>query len=78
LIPPAYVSRMLTGVPTVYQIECCIGEWSEGTRKMSKWDEGRYRTTYRSHIASLTDFGRHVHAQGQLEQIQYDLLETAR
>ncbi|KAH9965687.1 hypothetical protein BGW80DRAFT_1343800, partial [Lactifluus volemus] len=59
-------------------IECCIGEWSEGTRRMSDWDEGRYRTTYHSHIASLTEFGRHVSARGQLGQIQHDLLENAR
>jgi hypothetical protein len=66
------------GVSNIYQIECCISEWSEGTRRISNWDEARYRTTYRSHIASLNDFGRHVREQGQLELIQHELLEAAR
>ncbi|KAI0257084.1 hypothetical protein BJV78DRAFT_8286 [Lactifluus subvellereus] len=59
-------------------IECCIGEWSQGIRRQSSWDHEHFLNTYRSHINSLTAFSRHPHSQGQLEQIQKDLIKHAR
>jgi len=63
-----------------YQIECCIGEWTDGTRKESKWDEDRCKSVYRSHISSLNDLRDHSRRQGEdlVAQIQRDLLNNAR
>ncbi|KAI9509440.1 hypothetical protein F5148DRAFT_753521 [Russula earlei] len=35
-------------------IECCIDEWTDGTRMPCDWDEARFKTVYHSHISSLT------------------------
>jgi len=61
-------------------IECCIGEWTDGTYKASNWKEDHYKTTYLSHIKSLTDLRDHQppHGEELLAQIQYDLLKEAR
>jgi len=59
-------------------IECCIDEWSQGIRRQSSWSQEHFYNAYRSHINSLTDFSRHHHSQGQLEQIQKDLFKYAR
>ncbi|KAI0248446.1 hypothetical protein BJV78DRAFT_1131491, partial [Lactifluus subvellereus] len=58
-------------------IECCIGEWSQGIRRQSSWDQEHFYNAYLSHINSLTDFSRHPHSQGQLKQIQKDLFKYA-
>jgi Domain of unknown function (DUF6532) len=62
-----------------YQIECCIDEWTDGTYKTSNWNEDRYKTSYLSHMKSLTDLWdhEHPHGQGLLAQIQHDLLKEA-
>jgi len=62
------------------QIECCIGEWTDGTRRVSNWDEGRYKTVYFSHISSLNDLRDHGQPQGEdlLAYIQHGLLKNAR
>jgi len=61
-------------------IECCITEWTDGTHKISAWNEGRYEVTYRSHVKSLTDLRDLNRPQGGelLAQIQHDLLRDAR
>jgi len=59
-------------------IECCIDEWSQGIRRPTGWSQEHFYNAYRSHINSLTDFSRHPHSQGQLEQIQKDLFKYAR
>ncbi|KAH9984994.1 hypothetical protein BJV77DRAFT_141797 [Russula vinacea] len=62
-------------------IECCIGEWSDGTWKESKLSEERCKAIYVSHLNSLRDLRSHgQHQQGGdlLAQIQYDLLKEAR
>jgi len=61
-------------------IECCINDWTDGTRRASSWDEGRYKTVYHSHISSLNELRDHGHPQGGdlLTQIQQDLLKDAR
>jgi Domain of unknown function (DUF6532) len=71
---------VLTSILCHYQIECCIGEWTDGTYKPSNWKEDHYKTTYLSHIESLTALRDHQppHGEGLLAQIQYDLLKEAR
>jgi len=61
-------------------IECCIDEWTDGTRKASNWNECRYKTVYQSHISSLNELRDHGYPQGGdlLTQIQHDLLRDAR
>jgi hypothetical protein len=62
-------------------IECCIGEWSEGTWKESNLSEERYKAIYLSHLNSLRDLrshGQHLQGGDILAQIQYDLLKEAR
>jgi len=61
-------------------IECCIDEWSDGTRRASNWDEARCKTVYNSHISSLIDLRDRSPSQGGdlLAHIQRDLLEAAR
>jgi hypothetical protein len=63
-----------------YQIECCIGEWTDGAYKTSNWNEDRYKAAYFSHIRSLTDLCdlEPPHGQGLLAHIQYELLKEAR
>jgi hypothetical protein len=71
---------MLTGC-TRHQVECCIGEWSDGTWKESKFTEERYKSIYLSHVNTLLNLHSHgQHQQGGdlLAQIQYDLLREAR
>jgi hypothetical protein len=62
------------------QIECCIDEWSDGTRKETEWDGTRFRTVYQSHISSLEDFWQHDIAQGAnlFEYIRSGLLKEAQ
>lgn len=73
-IPIEAIALVLTA------IECCITEWTDGTLKTSNWNEGRYETTYRSHVKSLTDLRDHNPPQSGelLKQIQRDLLKDAR
>jgi hypothetical protein len=62
-------------------VECCIGEWSDGTWKESKFTEERYKSIYLSHVNTLLNLHSHgQHQQGGdlLAQIQYDLLREAR
>jgi len=61
-------------------IECCINEWTDGTRRDSNWDEERYKTVYFSHISSLNDLRDHGQPQGEdlLAYIQLGLLKNAR
>ncbi|KAI9509443.1 hypothetical protein F5148DRAFT_1187393 [Russula earlei] len=61
-------------------IQCCIDEWTDGTRKESKWTEERYKTVYDSHISSLNALRDHSRPQGEdlISQIQRDLLKNAR
>ncbi|KAI0294516.1 hypothetical protein BC826DRAFT_1137173 [Russula brevipes] len=61
-------------------IECCIDEWTDGTRKNSSWNEERYKTVYHSHVKSLTDLRDYNHPQSVdlLEQMQRELLQNAR
>ena len=60
------------------QIECCIDEWTDGTRKASNWNEGRYKNVYHSHISSLNELRNHPQGGTLLTQIQYNLLKDAR
>ncbi|KAH9057237.1 hypothetical protein EDB87DRAFT_1833256 [Lactarius vividus] len=61
-------------------VECCIDEWTDGTRKETEWDENRCKTVYKSHISSLEDFEKHGINQGAnlFEQIRSDLLKDVR
>lgn len=63
-----------------HQIECCIDEWTDGTRKETEWDEKRLKTVYQSHISSLNDFWQHDIARGAdlFEHIRIGLLKEAR
>jgi hypothetical protein len=66
---------------TLTVIECCIGEWSDGTWKESILNEERYQSIYVSHVNTLRDLHSHGHHQqggDLLGQIQYDLLKEAR
>ncbi|KAH9027999.1 hypothetical protein EDB84DRAFT_284806 [Lactarius hengduanensis] len=65
---------------TLTVIECCIHEWSNGTRRYSSWDDWKFQTVYDSHIASLVNFEAHspVGNGGALYQLQCDLLRNAR
>ncbi|KAH8982103.1 hypothetical protein EDB92DRAFT_2106766 [Lactarius akahatsu] len=60
-------------------IECCIDEWTDGTRQETTWDEERFKVTYRSHVGLLDDFQLRA-AQGfdSFEHIRSDLLKEAR
>jgi hypothetical protein len=62
------------------QIECCIDEWSDGTRKNSNWDQEKFRTVYNSHVSSLFEFQEHslVGKRDMLEELQRDLVRNAR
>ncbi|KAI9450205.1 hypothetical protein F5148DRAFT_1337392 [Russula earlei] len=61
-------------------IECCIDEWTDGTRKESNWTEGRYRSVYYSHVLSLNSLRDQSRPPGEdlVAQIQRDLLKNAR
>ncbi|KAH9008200.1 hypothetical protein EDB84DRAFT_134810 [Lactarius hengduanensis] len=61
-------------------VECCIDEWTDGTRKETEWDENQCKTVYQSHISSLNDFRQHGINQGAdlFEHIRGDLLKEAR
>jgi len=65
---------------TLMVIECCIDEWSSGTRKSSSWDDAKFQTVYDSHVSSLLDFQAHSPASNRdlLYQLQCDLLRNAR
>jgi len=65
---------------TLTVIECCIDEWSSGTRKDSNWDDPKFQTVYDSHVSSLLDFQAHSPASNRdlLYQLQCDLLRNAR
>ncbi|KAF8484453.1 hypothetical protein DFH94DRAFT_713756 [Russula ochroleuca] len=55
--------------------QCCIDEWTDGTRKGSSWDEERFKAVYRSHLEPLSQ----IHEGGDpLEEIRRDLLRNAR
>ncbi|KAN0137422.1 hypothetical protein V8E53_004867 [Lactarius tabidus] len=64
---------------TLMVIECCIDEWSSGTRKDSGWDDAKLQTVYDSHVSSLLDFQAHSPASNRdlLYQLQCDLLRNA-
>jgi len=59
--------------------QCCIDEWSDGTRKDSDWDDKRFETVYQSHIKSLNEFHDHDNADSgdPFEVIRGDLLRNA-
>ncbi|KAN0137443.1 hypothetical protein V8E53_004888 [Lactarius tabidus] len=61
-------------------IECCIDEWTDGTRKETEWDETRFKTVYQSHISLINDFWQHYIAQGTdlFENIRSGFLKEAR
>ncbi|KAH9167169.1 hypothetical protein EDB89DRAFT_137186 [Lactarius sanguifluus] len=61
-------------------VECCIDEWTDGTRKETEWDEKQCKTVYQSHISSLNDFREHGINLGAdlFEHIRSDLLKEAR
>ncbi|KAI9450996.1 hypothetical protein BJY52DRAFT_1175373 [Lactarius psammicola] len=61
-------------------VECCIDEWTDGTRKETEWDDKRFKTVYQSHINSLNDFRQHSIDKGVdlFEHIRSDLLKEAR
>jgi hypothetical protein len=62
-------------------IECCIDEWSTGTRKESMWKEEDYKTKYLSHLDLLRDItsrGPDQKGKNLLAWIQHDLLKNAR
>jgi len=61
-------------------IECCIDEWTDGTRKETEWDEQRFKTVYHSHISSLNDLSQRDITQGEslFEHIREGLLREAR
>ncbi|KAF8265704.1 hypothetical protein EI94DRAFT_1588060, partial [Lactarius quietus] len=61
-------------------MECCIDEWTDGTRKDTEWDDTRFKTVYQSHISSVNDFWRHDVAQkgDVFEHIRSCLLKEAR
>ncbi|KAH9957048.1 hypothetical protein BJV74DRAFT_954723 [Russula compacta] len=61
-------------------IECCIYEWSDGTRRECNWNEERYKTTYHSHVRSICKLRDHSppHSTELVQQIQSDLLKDAR
>ena len=40
----------------IYQIECAIDEWAEGSRLMIHFSEGDYIDVYKRHYASLEEF----------------------
>ncbi|KAH8982652.1 hypothetical protein EDB86DRAFT_2969932 [Lactarius hatsudake] len=58
-------------------VECCIDEWTDGTRKETEWDENQCKTVY---ISSLNDFWQHGINRGAdlLEHIRGDLLKEVR
>ena len=62
------------------QIECCIDEWTDGTRKETEWDERRFKTVYQSHISTLNDLWQRDITQGSrlFEDIREGLLREAR
>ncbi|KAF8265701.1 hypothetical protein EI94DRAFT_1804022 [Lactarius quietus] len=65
---------------TLTVIEWCIGEWSDGTRRYSSWDDVKFQTVYHSHVSSLLDFQARNPASDRdpLYQLQCDLLRNAR
>ncbi|KAI9451007.1 hypothetical protein BJY52DRAFT_135147 [Lactarius psammicola] len=65
---------------TLTVIECCIEEWSDGTRRESSWDDAKFQTVYDSHVSSLLDFQARSRASNRdvLYQLQCDLLRNAR
>ncbi|KAH9965684.1 hypothetical protein BGW80DRAFT_747777 [Lactifluus volemus] len=64
---------------TLTVIECCIDEWSDGTRRDSTWDSEKFRTVYNSHISSFSDFKAHCNTQNKDPlEIQRDLIKNAR
>jgi len=64
---------------TLVVIECCIDEWSTGTRKDSSWDDAKFQTVYDSHVSSLLDIQAYSPASNSLlYQMQCDLLRNAR
>ncbi|KAH9970477.1 hypothetical protein BJV74DRAFT_954096 [Russula compacta] len=52
-------------------IECCIYEWSDGTRRESNWNEERYKTTYHSHIRSICNLRDHSPHTAQILYSRY-------
>jgi hypothetical protein len=58
-------------------IECCINEWTSGTRKESLWDEERFKTVYRIHRKSLTEPSEMPLVGDKLEEIRRGLWENA-
>ena len=63
-----------------YQIECCIDEWTDGTRKDTRWGGEQFKTAYQSHISSINVFCQRgsVKVTDLFEHIQNDLLKEAR
>jgi len=66
---------------TLTVVECCINEWSEGIRKNSSWDDGKFQAVHASHVSSLFEFKAHSPANNDvndvLHQLQCDLLRNA-
>jgi len=61
---------------TLTVIEWCIGEWSDGTRRDSRWDDAKFQTVYDVHVSLLLDF--QAHSPAGLYRLQCDLLRNAR
>lgn len=61
---------------TLTVIECCLDEWSDGTRRDSSWEDMIFHTVYNSHLSSLLDF--QAHSPERVYQLQCDLLQDAR
>ena len=55
-------------------------EWSDGVRKDTTWDDGKFQAVYASHVSSLFTFKAHSPASKTdvLYQLQCDLLKDAQ
>lgn len=56
-----------------FQIIWCIGEWSDGTQRDSKWDDSKFQNVYESHVSWLL-----VLPSASMYQLQCDLSRNAR
>jgi Domain of unknown function (DUF6532) len=61
----------------LYQTQCCIDEWADGTRKESSWDEERFKDVYRLHFEALNQVHQNAETGDPSEEMRRDLLRNA-
>ncbi|KAI0260619.1 hypothetical protein BC834DRAFT_831551, partial [Gloeopeniophorella convolvens] len=59
-------------------IECCIDEWSSGSKNATHFTGAAYKDLYNDHLQSLIDFDEHTQVRNLGLKLRRTLHDTGR